>query len=111
MPDLRVSIGGDPEGGWLAEIHDGHAVKTLRPEGKDLGAALVCALDGWLPQPDRTELDNLTKQHDADVKALAAAGTEIAALTKRANDAEAALVKAQAPASTADTKKSDTKDA
>lgn len=48
---LRITVDGDPDGGWLVEIHDGDAIKVYRPEGDTPLAALSAALAEFAPPP------------------------------------------------------------
>lgn len=41
---LRLSVGGDAEGGWMVDIHDGEKNGCYRPEGDTPVAALVAAI-------------------------------------------------------------------
>lgn len=41
---LRLSVGGDAEGGWLVDVHDGEKAGAYRPEGDSDAAALVAAI-------------------------------------------------------------------
>ncbi len=48
---LRLSAGGDAEGGWLVDVHDGVKHGVYRPEGVTSdAAALVAALHEHDPE-------------------------------------------------------------
>lgn len=81
MAELRLSVGGDPEGGWLVDIHDGARHETYRPEAATLPEALMTA---W-------------REHDpelvvSDPKMTAA----LAEAVKNLTEAQSALEGAQA---------------
>lgn len=63
---LRLSVGGDAEGGWMVDIHDGEKNGCYRSEGDTPVAALVAAikehdpalldeLRAAIPSPDQPE--------------------------------------------------------
>jgi hypothetical protein len=56
----RISVGGDSEGGWLVDIHDGTNAAVYSPEGADAEAAKSAAVsahkEAFYPQP-KTEMD------------------------------------------------------
>lgn len=37
---LRITLSGNPEGGWIGEVHDGDRLWAYNPEGEDLKLAL-----------------------------------------------------------------------
>lgn len=41
---MRVTVGGDPEGGWLVDIHDGTEWGVYHPEAADAETAKAAAL-------------------------------------------------------------------
>lgn len=51
---LRISIGGDAEGGWVADIHDGGINTVHRPTGENQLAALMMALAERWPEHFQT---------------------------------------------------------
>ena len=42
--ELRLSVGGDPDGGWLVDIHDGDRNELYRPTGEHIGTVTLAAL-------------------------------------------------------------------
>lgn len=51
MPELRVSVSGDPDGGWIVDVHDGDRHGVYHPRGVDLIQAMMAGLrehDGGL---------------------------------------------------------------
>lgn len=44
-PEPRVTVGGDPEGGWLVDVHDGVHAGVYSPDAVDADEAKAKALD------------------------------------------------------------------
>lgn len=42
--ELRLSVGGDPDGGWLVDIHDGDRSEVYRPPGENVKTVTLAAL-------------------------------------------------------------------
>jgi hypothetical protein len=48
---LKLSVGGDPEGGYLVEVHDGEKFGLYRPEGVTTDVdALIAAMKDHDPE-------------------------------------------------------------
>lgn len=79
--DLRLSVGGDPDGGWLVDIHDGDRNEVYRPEASKTAAeAAVAALiqhDPGLELPDSEKIDGLEAELVDAKKALVAAEAKL----------------------------------
>lgn len=99
---LRLSVGGDAEGGWLVDIHDGEKAGAYRPEGDSDVAALVAAIkehDSALFETlkarlggdeDKREIVSLTAQltetHNFLDKAIQERDEAVAKLTAKPDD-------------------------
>lgn len=66
--ELRVTVGGDPEGGWMVDVHDGDRNEIYRPDGshKTPGEAALAALVEHCP-----DLNSAMHKHDEDIIAAA----------------------------------------
>lgn len=42
--ELRLSVGGDPDGGWLVDIHDGDRSEVYRPPGESVKTVILAAV-------------------------------------------------------------------
>lgn len=56
---IRVTVGGDPEGGWLVDIHDGENSQVYNPAGKTADDAVASAL-----KDHREAFKNASKEDD-----------------------------------------------
>lgn len=92
---FRLSLSGDPVGGWMGEIHDGDKLETFTPEGGDLKEALgnMLRLHFVGDQPAAMNSDGPT-----------ATGQQTAAGQAKLSDQAAAIARVQAAADAAKAK-------
>lgn len=70
--NLRISVGGDAEGGWLVDIHDGETNSVHRPSGATAIEAARYALDDYQSgrEPDGEAHVSQADQLKAEVQRL-----------------------------------------
>ena len=44
MEETRISVNGDPEAGWIVDVHDGDRHGTYSPDGKNATEVIAKAL-------------------------------------------------------------------
>jgi hypothetical protein len=48
--DLRIHVTGDPDGGWIVDLHDGDKQGTYRPTAGTVQEAAIDAINEHFPQ-------------------------------------------------------------